>query len=51
MLKQNVLFMSAFIDDEYDGIGSLYYENNNLKYHGEFKNGKYDGYGCLYSYN
>ena len=35
-------------DGLYNGEGSLYYPNGNLKYHGNFKAGIYEGYGELY---
>ncbi len=35
-------------DNLYDGKGTLYFENGQIKYKGEFKNGEYHGSGTEY---
>lgn len=44
-------YVGKLKDNSYDGKGTLYYANGNVKYEGNFSKGKYDGKGKLYYSN
>lgn len=46
--KNGLLYEGEWKKGDYDGIGTLYHINGNIKYKGHWKNGKYDGKGTLY---
>lgn len=47
----NMKYCGSINNNQYDGIGKLYYKNGKLLYEGEFKNGKFDGIGTRYNKN
>ena len=49
--EHNLIYIGFFINNEYNGKGTLYSEDGNKKYEGYFKNGKYNGIGIEYYKN
>jgi hypothetical protein len=47
-LDTYVYYEGEFKKDKYNGEGTLFYQNGDIKYEGEFKNGGYSGKGKLF---
>ena len=44
-------YIGQWVNDEREGKGILYYNNNKIKYEGEFKKNEFNGYGKYYLEN
>ena len=44
LYQTNEKYVGGFKNDQYEGKGTYYYANGNIKYDGEFVNGLYKNY-------